>query len=132
MPLVQVKVPYREGYDYGIGADLASGSPMGMVVDGEVSGVRYAPAAITRYDITRIHSTSELESKLGINVEASYGCAAFGAGISARFGFAKDSKIQSSSLFMTVTANVLLGFTQIDVPALTPRAVEVVNRIDVF
>jgi hypothetical protein len=39
MALFQVTVPYRPSYDYGIGADLATGSPMGKVVEGEISGV---------------------------------------------------------------------------------------------
>ncbi len=82
---------------------------MGKVVDGPFSGVQDAHAATVRYEITRIHSTSELETKLGIDVEASYGCAAF-AGVSARFSYARDSKIQSSSLFLAITANVELEF----------------------
>jgi hypothetical protein len=42
MAQVQVKVPYVENYDhydFGIGADLATGSPMGKVVVGDVSPV---------------------------------------------------------------------------------------------
>jgi hypothetical protein len=128
MALVQVTVPYAKGYDFGVGADLASGSPMGKVVQGAESTVQGAAGATTSFDIRRIHSTEELERKLGIDVQASYGCAAFGAGISARFQFAEDSKIQSSSLFLAVTANVELAFESIDEPTLTEPASALVDR----
>ena len=132
MAVTQVTVPYINGYNFGVGADLASGSPMGKVVDGAPTGVTAAEGATTSFDITRIHSTSELEKALGIDVEASYGCASFGAGISARFSFAQKSKVQSSSLFLAITANVALEFLSIDDPALTADARDLVNRPDVF
>jgi hypothetical protein len=131
MALVQVEVPYKKGYDFGVGADLASGSPMGKVVDAPASGVESALGATTKFEITRIHSTAELETKLGISVEASYGSGAFG-GVSARFDYAKSSKIQSSSLFMAITAHVELAFNSIDQPALTAEAAQLVGRPDVF
>jgi hypothetical protein len=131
MALVQVTVPYRDGYDYGVGADLATGSPMGKVVDGAYSGVENAPGATTKFEITRIHSTAELEEKLGISVEASYGCGAFG-GVSGRFDYAKNSKIQSSSLFMAVTAHVQLAFQSIDRPVLTDKANDIASRTTDF
>jgi hypothetical protein len=126
----QVKVPYLENYDFGVGVDLATGSPMGMAVDGDVSGVRDGIGATVFYAISRIHTTSELETALGISVEASGGCGCFSA--SGRFDFAKRSKIQSSSLFMAITANVTLANLSIDRPVLSPEAAKVVNRNDVF
>lgn len=132
MPISQIMTPYRPGYDYGVGADLASGSPMNTVVEPNADEVRDARGATVGFEISRIHSTSELESKLGINVEASYGCGSFGAGISGRFNFARDAKIQSSSLFMAITANIELAFTSIDHPTLTAESAEIVNRSDVF
>jgi predicted RNase H-related nuclease YkuK (DUF458 family) len=87
MALVQVTVPYKENYDYGIGVDLASSSPMGKVVEGAISGVTGAGGATTSYNVERIHTTSDLETKLGIDAKMSYGCGAF-AGASARFSFA--------------------------------------------
>ena len=131
MALVQVEVPYRKGYDFGVGADFASGSPMGKVVGSDYSGVENALGATTKFEIVRIHTTSELESKLGIDVQASYGSGAF-AGVSARFNYAKDSKIQSSSLFMAITANIELAFDSIDEPTLTPQAAQLVTLPDVF
>lgn len=130
MALIQVQVPYRDNYDYGVGVDLATGSPMGRAVGGDlrdVSGVVGAGGATTSYDISRIHSTAELEKKLGINVEASYGCGAF-AGVSARFDFAQSSKIQTSSLFLAITATVVLEVQSIDDPTLVPAAMELASR----
>ena len=46
---------------------------MGKVVEGDVSGVTDAIGATTSYDISRINTTSELETALGIDVEASGG-----------------------------------------------------------
>lgn len=130
MAQTQVKVPYLENYDFGVGADFATGSPMGKVVTGEVSGVTAAQGAKTQYTISRIHSTSELERALGISVEASGGCGCFSA--SARMDYAKTAKIQSSSLFMAITATVVLENLSIDDPTLSPAALEIAGRPDVF
>lgn len=132
MAIRQVTVPYLRGYDFGIGADLSSGSPMGLSVEGAVTPVRDSPGAKVNIEIQRVHSTGELETALGIDVDASYGCAAFGAGVSARFNFAKKSKVQTNSLFMCITVNVELAFLQIDDPVLTSPAAEIVNRSDLF
>lgn len=132
MALRQVTVPWVRGYNAGVGADLASGSPMGKVVAGEATPVTGAGGSVVDFQVQRIQSTEDLESALGIDVEASYGCAAFGAGVSARFSFAKDSKIQSSSLFMSITVQVELAFLSIDSPALAPEAAAIVDRDDVF
>jgi hypothetical protein len=35
-----IEVPFRDDYNVGVGADLASGSPMGFVVDGTAEGVQ--------------------------------------------------------------------------------------------
>lgn len=132
MAIGQVTVPYINGYDFGIGADLATGSPMGKVVSAPASPVDQAGGATVNFRVQRIQSTEELEQALGIDAEASYGCAAFGAGASARFSFAKKSKIQSSSLFMSVTAEVELAFLSIDDPVLSPDAQNQMDRPDVF
>lgn len=131
MSLRQIVVPYVRGYDYGIGADLASGSPMGLSVHGVVSGAPGRGATVD-YQIQRITETSELESALGVDVEASFGSAAFGAGVSARFSFAKNSKVQTSSLFMAVTATVDLEFLQIDDPELTEDAARIFSNAEAF
>jgi hypothetical protein len=130
MALTHVTVPHRDSYDFGIGVDFASGSPMGKVVEGAISGVTGAGGARASWDILRIHTTSELETALGINVEASMGLGCFSA--SARLDFAKSCKIQNSSLFMAITAQVELESLSIDEPTLSPAALRVVERDDVF
>jgi hypothetical protein len=132
MAIVQVTVPYVNGYDFGVGADLATGSPMGKVVNAPASPVDQAGGATVNFKVRRIQSTEELEQALNIDVEASYGCGAFGAGGSARFAFAKSAKIQSSSLFMSVTAQIELGFLSIDDPVLSQDAQSLMDRPDVF
>lgn len=126
MTLAQIQVPYLDNHNYGVGVDLATNSPMGMVVKGEVedvSGIADAIGATTKYYISRVHTTSDLETRLGIDAKASYGCGAFAAGASARFEFAQSAKVQSSSLFMTITATVALAVRSIKAPTLVPAAV---------
>ncbi len=132
MALHAIEVPYRNNYDFGIGVDLASGSPMNKVVQGEITGVEYAFGSQASWRLLRIQTTSELESKLGVDAEANYGSGLFGPSISARFHFAKDRKIQSSSLFMAAYASVTLRNLSIDEPTLTPHASEIAGRTDVF
>ena len=42
MAIRTIEVPFRDDYNIGVGADLASGSPMGFVVDGTAEGVQSA------------------------------------------------------------------------------------------
>jgi hypothetical protein len=65
MPLQQITVPYRPGYEFGIGADLATGSPKGLAVLGDPTLVHAAPGNISDLVIRRIQSTEELEDSLG-------------------------------------------------------------------
>lgn len=130
MAQVQVEVPYRKNYDFGIGVDLATGSPMGKVVDGAVSGVTNAGGATTSFRISRIHTTSDLEKTLGLDVKASGGSGCFSA--SGRMNFVQNSKIHTSSLFLAITATVELENLSIDEPVLTTQAAQLAGRDDVF
>jgi hypothetical protein len=132
VPIHQKTVPMQDGYDFGVGVDLLSLSPMAKVVNDVHSGVADTGGATVEFHLQRILTTSELEQALQIDVDASYGSAMFGAGIEARFDFAKTSKVQTSSLFMTVTTSVNLPFLSIDDPALTIDAASLVDRPDVF
>src|ERR1700730_5422035 len=122
-------VPWQEGYNYGIGADLVSGGPMGLAVDGRnPNGVTGAHGSLTEFTVQRIQTTSDLEKALDIDVSASYGSAAFGAGVDARFSFAKKCQVQTSSLFLSVVAKVVLEFKQIDDPVLTVNSASLVDN----
>jgi hypothetical protein len=132
MPIHQKTVPMQDGYDFGVGVDLLSLSPMAKVVNDVHSAVADTGGAAVEFHLQRILTTSDLEHALQINVDASYGSAMFGAGIEARLDFAKTSKVQTSSLFMTVTTSVNLPFLSIDDPALTIDAASLVDRPDVF
>jgi hypothetical protein len=131
MALASRTVPYIKDYDYGIGVDLATGSARNKVVDGIVSGVQNAQGAITGFDIQRIMLTSDLEMALGIDAEASYGIGAFGSA-NARFNFARRAQVQSSSLFLAITANIKLEYHSIDEPTLTSTARESINNTELF
>jgi hypothetical protein len=132
MAIGQVTVPHINGYDFGVGADLATGSPMGKVVVGPPTPVERAAGAAVNFQVHRIQSTEDLERALGIDAEASYGSGSFGANMSARFSYAKKNKIQSSSLFMLVTAHVELEFLSIDDPVLSEDAQALVSSSGAF
>lgn len=127
MAVRTVYVPWNRGYDLGVGADLASGSPMNLAVVGDATPVDRAEGSLVDFRVQRIRQTAELETALGIDADANYGCAAFGAGASARFSFAKNVKVQSSSLSMAVTALVELEYLSIDEPRLKDKAAEIIN-----
>jgi len=133
MAQTQLTVPVRPGYNFGVGADLLSGAPMNKSVNSDViSSVVGAGGSSVNFVVQRIQTTQDLEQALGISAEASYGSPSFGSGVSARFDFAKTAKIQSNSLFMTVTATIKLKVLSIDAPALTDEASRVVDRPDIF
>ena len=128
MALIEVQVPAQDSLDFGVGVDSNTSSPMGKVVDGEIKGVAGADGAKVGYAISRIQTTHDLETQLGIDVNLSYGAASFGAGVSNRFNFATSSKIHSSSLFMAITARVTLASHSIHDPSLTPAAASLVDN----
>jgi hypothetical protein len=131
MALSEVTVPFERSFDFGIGLDSTNASPMGKAVQGEVTGVSKAGGATVGFEITRIRSTHELEEKLGVDVKASYSAGPF-ANVSGRFSFAQSSKIQTSSLFMAITSNILLGHDSIDDPQLSPAAAALVDNPEMF
>jgi hypothetical protein len=132
MPIPQKPAPWQPGYNFGIGVDLISGSPMARVVVDQHAAPGEAGGSSADLIIDRVRTTSDMEQALGIDVDASYGSAAFGAGVEARLDFAKRCHIQATSLFMSVTARVLLQFLSIDEPALTSDAASLVVHPDQF
>jgi hypothetical protein len=61
VPQGQMTVPYVNGYDFGLGADLGSGIPIGKVVNGEPTPVEHAGAprrGLTSAASTRRRSSS--------------------------------------------------------------------------
>jgi hypothetical protein len=131
--MIEIKVPHNSAYDFGIGVDRLSGSAMNMVVNaGEPSTVIKSDGIIQSFEVGRVSNSSDLQQKLEIDIEASYGCATFGAGASARFSYMKETEIHSSSMFMTVTATVHLADLSIDHSVLTEQAAAMVDRKDIF
>jgi hypothetical protein len=130
--LEQIEVPWRKSYDIGIGVDVTSGSPMNTVVAGVADTVNNAKGAAVDINVSRVETTDDLEKALGISAEASYGCGCFGAGISARFSFAQESKVQTTSLFLAVTVSVELASLSVDKPKLDPDAEALVGNPAAF
>jgi len=122
---------HKPGYDFGIGIDFASAAPMNRVVEGQVAPPEGTGGADVTFEVRRIQSTSDLEQTLNIHVDASYGSPSF-CGIEAKFDFVKSSRVQTSSLFMTISAHVQLAFLQIKEPVITHDAAALADRPDIF
>jgi hypothetical protein len=86
VPIHEKTVPMQDAYDFGVGVDLLSLSPMAKAVNGVHSGVAETGSAVIQFHLQRIITTSDLEQALQIDVDASYGSAMFGAGVEAQFG----------------------------------------------
>jgi hypothetical protein len=127
-----ISVPHVLGFDFGVGVDRLSGAPMNQVVSATPSAPTKAGGSTQSFEVSRIRSTRDLEKSLGINIEASYGCASFGAGASARFSYMQESRVHSSTLFMAVTATVHHAAESIDNAVLTEPAQALRDRQDLF
>lgn len=90
----QVKVPYREGFEYGMGVQRARANPLGKGVEGEITKVHDAGGGAGTFTLSQVKTTEEVETHLGISAEASGGVGLFS--FDARFNFCKDCKVQSS------------------------------------
>lgn len=132
MAIQNILVPHVRGYDFGVGVDRLSGTPLNQVVQPSPTPPMNAAGGVQSFDVARISSSAELQKKLGIDIEASYGCAAFGAGASARFSYMKESSVHSSTLFMTVTATVHVADLSIDDSKLTQDAGAVIHQQHLF
>ena len=111
MAIRTIEVPFRDDYNVGVGADLASGSPMGFVVDGTAEGVQSAGGAKVNFTVRRIHTTEELHRSLGIDAEASFGSGLFGAGglFVSFFPSRKDSAVPDQLVIPTAQLQGWLG-----------------------
>src|SRR5262245_39755795 len=119
MALQEIRVPHLDTYNYGVGVDRLSGTAMNQAVTPTISPPIDAQGAGQTFEVARVSSTHDLQQKLGVDVDASYGCASFGAGVSARFKFSQESQIHSASLFMTVTRTIHLADVSIPECVLT-------------
>jgi hypothetical protein len=132
MAVQVVNLPHHSGMDFGVGIERLSGAPMNQAVNPTPTPPLLAGGSTQSFEVSRVRSTRDLQTSLGIDIEASYGCATFGAGASARFSYLKESQVSSSTLFMTVTATVHHADQSIDNPVLTPPASGVVNQPELF
>ncbi len=118
-------MPYQEGLDFGLGVDSATGNRRQQGADGTpekvLAGISGGDGS---FSLVRIEDTHELETHLGISAEASGGAGPFSA--SARFDFAKDSKVQSNSTTLLMMCTKSFGFTQIRKPTLDAEAAKLV------
>jgi len=113
-------VPYRFGYDFGIGVDGATGDRMQLGAAGDRVPVEGGSGGSGDFQMLRVETMSDLEEHLGISADASGGIGLFSA--SDRFSFAKDCKIQTYSIALMLTCTRRNGFVQIPEPRLTDAA----------
>jgi hypothetical protein len=127
-----VEVPYQDGHAFGIGVKSATGGRRGLGVVGSVSQIPGASGGSGGFQWTSIQTTSDMEDQLGISADASGGVGLFSA--SDRFNFAKNSKIQQTSIAVLLHCTRQFGFQQIDDPALSPSSAQLVSQgqLDLF
>lgn len=125
MVLQQEKALMREGYDIGMGVAMATGSPMAKGATGEITPPDVGSGGSGTFTFRRIDTTEELSTELGIGADVSSGIGLFSA--SASFDFTKKCKIQSSSLCVVISATKAFAFKQMDAPALTQAAANLVE-----
>jgi hypothetical protein len=132
MVLVQQEIPFRHGYDIGIGVDMATGSPMAKGAQGEVTPPQIGSGGSEDFTFRRIETTNDLESELGVSADVSAGIGLFSA--SASFDFTKRCKVQTSSLTILISCRKTFSFQQMDIPALTGPASDRVanNQVEQF
>lgn len=132
MAVEELIVPHLPTYNYGVGIERLSGAAKNLVVNQTQKPPVDHRGDVQFFNALRLTSTNDLEQNLGIDVGVSYGCAAFGAGVSDRFSFAKESQVHSSTLFMAITATIHVADQSIDESTLTPAASQVVDHPDIF
>lgn len=120
----------QPGYTIGVGISAADGTPMNTAVTGDVSAPEKAEGEIQQLTFSQVSSTADLETKLNIDASASYG--GFGAGASARFGFARDAKVNTSSIYTVISGSAATSTQSINNIRLTDDAAQVVGDPAVF
>ena len=113
-------IPYFDGLDYGIGIDSPSGTAMNVAVTGEPSQIPNAGGGAVAYMMNELTSEEDLQTALGISVEANGGIGLFSA--SAAMNFSQSCQMNSSSVFLLVSVKVMNAFTMIEAPGITPAA----------
>src|ERR1700730_1276141 len=124
----QVDVPYREGYDVGVGLVMSTADPKSLAVEGQITGAGQVTAPTGtggEFEYSLIQTTEDLEDHLGISASASGGVGLFSASL--RFSFSRDCKVHNDSICVLITGSRDSGFRQINEPVLTQRAAEVVR-----
>ncbi len=91
MVLQQEEVPIRNGYDIGIGAAMATGSPMALGAKGDVTPTQIGTGESSSFTFRRVDSTEDLETELDVSADISAGIGLFSA--SASFDFSIKCKI---------------------------------------
>jgi len=113
-------IPYFDGLDYGIGIDSPGGTAMNLAVTGEPSQIPNAGGGAVAYTMNELTSEEDLQTALGISVEANGGIGLFSA--SAAMNFSQSCQMNSSSVFLIVSVKVTNAFTMIEAPGISQAA----------
>ncbi|MBW8744971.1 MAG: hypothetical protein JF628_11625 [Sphingomonas sp.] len=117
---MEVFLPYVEGYDVGLGLLRATGEPRNKSIKGMADGVSLALGGEGSITLTRVETTEDLETELGINVSARGGVGIYK--VEDKFEFSNKCKLHAYSLALLIRAEQTLGFVQIDELELTDNA----------
>ncbi|MFC0392647.1 hypothetical protein [Paenibacillus mendelii] len=62
---MEIILPHRAGYEFGIGIDRLSGAAKNTVVTGDPTTVQYSPGSVQSFNVTRIRTSHDLQRHLG-------------------------------------------------------------------
>jgi hypothetical protein len=113
-------VQYFTGVDYGVGVNTPSASAANVAVTGTPTLIPMADGETVSYTMTEISTEEDLQTALGLSVEANGGIGLFSA--SARMDYAKSCAMNSSSVFLLVSIQVTEAFNMIKQPGIDPAA----------
>lgn len=115
-----ISIPYVEGYAAGLGLLRSTGEPRNQSIKGEATAVSGAPGGSGLTLVTRVETTEQLETELGINAHASGHALIFKA--DDKFEFSSKCKLNTYSLAIIIHSTQELGFLQINQLELTDAA----------
>ncbi|MDD1505395.1 hypothetical protein PVA17_21985 [Lysinibacillus sp. CNPSo 3705] len=106
-----VNLPYTQGMNYGMGINLITGEVAGKIVEpGQETGPRNAEGGKASYNLDIIRSYEDLQTSMGIDVEASGHYGLFNA--EGKFAFTNQTRFNSQSTFVFARVVVENAFLQ--------------------
>lgn len=127
----QLKIPFVEGTKVGLGFDLLTGLPTSnlAVVGPSITPPQKGGGQTVTTTFRLVQEVDSLHEALGLSAAVSGGYAGFSG--TAKMQFAHDCAVTQYCLYVVLAVEVINSCESIDLPALTPDAVELLRAADV-